>query len=51
MNETIVIAAVTLLGTLIYTLSKDGKAAEIGRIMLWVGLLVFLLRLGGTVRF
>jgi Na+/phosphate symporter len=39
--------AFALAGLVVYVLASNPKAAEIGRIMLWVGLLVTLLHLGG----
>lgn len=35
---------VALIGVLMYALCVNGKLVEIGRIMLWTGLLAFLLR-------
>jgi len=36
--------AVALIGTLVYALSSNGKAAELGRIAYFAGLLAFLLQ-------
>jgi TM2 domain-containing membrane protein YozV len=33
---------VALIGALTYALSNNGKVAEIGRILFWTGMLVFL---------
>ena len=38
---------VALLGALLYGLAASGKAQELGRIMFFCGLLVFLLEVGG----
>jgi Na+/phosphate symporter len=37
---------VSLIGLLMYALAANPKVNEIGRIMFWVGLLAFLLRVG-----
>ena len=37
---------VSLVGMLMYALSLNAKVSEIGRMMFWVGLLAFLLRVG-----
>jgi hypothetical protein len=39
---------VSLIGLLMYVLATNGKLVEIGRIMFWVGLLVFLLHVEPT---
>jgi len=39
---------ISLIGVLMYALSANGKLIEIGRIMFWVGLLVFLLHVEPT---
>lgn len=39
---------VALIGVLMYALCTNPKLAEIGRIMLWTGLLAFLLGLGSN---
>lgn len=39
---------VALVGLLMYALSANPKPAEIGRILLWCGLLAFLLTYGGS---
>ncbi len=33
---------VMFVGLIVYLIAKDGKVAEVGRIMFWVGLLVVL---------
>lgn len=38
---------VAIVGLVVYALSS-GKAAEVGRILLWTGLLAFLLRFAGS---
>lgn len=38
---------VALLGALLYGLAASGKVQELGRIMFFCGLLVFLLAIGG----
>lgn len=40
-------AVVAVSGTLIYALADNGKAVEIGRALMWTGLLVLLLVLAG----
>ena len=42
----IVSLLVCLVGVLMHALSTNGKLSEIGRMMFWVGLLAFLLRVG-----
>jgi len=42
-------ALVMLIGLVVYLVAKDGKVAEIGRIMFFAGLLCVLLNVGGVV--
>jgi hypothetical protein len=39
---------VALIGLVVYMVATNPKAAELGRIAFWVGLLVGLLRVGGA---
>jgi Na+/phosphate symporter len=44
---TVIPALVALVGVLIYAISTNGKAQEIGRIMFWTGLFFTLWALAG----
>jgi hypothetical protein len=39
---------ISIIGVLVYGFSTNPKAAEVGRLAFWVGLLAFLLRVAGA---